>query len=219
MTDDHDLYADWAAAYTLGALDTDDRRVFEQHLGSCPTCRAEIADFAALPGLIAKVDPADLDHEPDPDLASAIEKAAVRQLLMMKRRTTRWRATALAASAAAAVIAVVLITSGGGPDSEDRTNWVAAQVTSAQTETADIGTTVKDWGTEITVELTGLPPRDSYVLWTVDTSGGWSNVASWAPTPTGTASLVGATSTTAAELDRIVITSDDIDDVLVDATT
>jgi len=35
----------------------------------------------------------------------------------------------------------------------------------------------------------------------------------------GAAALIGATSTPAAELDRIVITSDDIDDVLVDAIT
>lgn len=218
MTDDHDLYADWAAAYTLGALDADDRHIFEMHLGSCAICRTEIADFAALPGLIAKVDPTDLDHEPDADMAAAIETAAVRQIATMRRRTTRWRTTALAASAAAAVIAVVLFTSGDSGNGTT-TGWIAAEVVSAQTETAEIGTTVKDFGTEITVELTGLPPRDSYVLWTVDSSGGWANVASWAPTPNGTASLVGATSTSAADLARIVVTSADIDDILVDANT
>jgi anti-sigma-K factor RskA len=219
MTDDHDFYADWAAAYTLGALDTEDRHVFEAHLGSCAICRAEVADFAALPGLIAKVDPADLDHEPDVEMATTIETAAVRQLATMRRRTARWRATALAASAAAAVIAVVLFTSGDGSGNGTDNEWIAAEVTVAQTETAEIGTTIKDFGTEITVELTGLPARDSYVLWTVDNGGAWANVASWAPTPTGTASLVGATSTAAVDLDRIVVTSADIDDILVDADT
>ncbi len=218
MTGEHDLYADWAAAYTLGALDADDRRIFEAHLGSCAICRAEVADFAALPGLIAKVDPADLDHEPDTDIATAIETAAVHELATMRRRTARWRTAALAASAAATVIAIVLFTSDGSGNGAT-TGWVAAEVTVARTETAEIGTTVKDFGTEITVELTGLPPRDSYVLWTVDRRGSWANVASWAPTPNGTASLVGATSTAADDLARIVVTSEDIDDILVDADT
>jgi anti-sigma-K factor RskA len=219
MTDDHDLYADWAAAYTLGALDADDRHIFEMHLGSCSICRTEVADFAALPGLIAKVDPADLDHEPDANMAAAIEAAAVHQIATMRRRTTRWRTTALAASAAAAVIALVLFTTGGESGDGTTPGWIAAEVTSAQTETAEIGTTVKDFGTEITVELTGLPSRDSYVLWTVDNDGAWANVAAWAANPSGTADLVGATSTAAEDLDRIVVTSADIDDILVDATT
>lgn len=217
MTEDHDIYADWAAAYTLGALDTEDRRVFEAHLGSCSICRAEVADFAPLPGLIAKVDPPELLDQPDPEMAAAIEASAVLQLSLMKRRTERWRATALLASAAAAVIAFVLVTSGGLGD-DTGVEWVTADVTMAHTESADIGTAEKDWGMEIKLELTGLPARESYVLWTVDTDGGWNDVASWGADPSGSASLIGATFMPMSNLDRIVVTSADIDDVLVDAS-
>ena len=45
--DDHDRFARWAASYTLGALDTDDRRAFEAHVATCSICAAELAEIWA----------------------------------------------------------------------------------------------------------------------------------------------------------------------------
>ena len=47
MTDPTDQFRDWDAAYVLGALDADDRRAFERHLGTCPECSAAVAEFLA----------------------------------------------------------------------------------------------------------------------------------------------------------------------------
>ena len=48
MTDEVDRFRDWDAAYVLGALDADDRRVFERHLRTCSECAAAVAEFAVL---------------------------------------------------------------------------------------------------------------------------------------------------------------------------
>ena len=35
-----DRYAEWDAAYVLGALSPSDRRTYERHLAECAACRA-----------------------------------------------------------------------------------------------------------------------------------------------------------------------------------
>ena len=54
-----DKFAQWDAAYMLGALSPADRREYEEHLAGCPTCQAAVSELAALPGLLAQVSPAD----------------------------------------------------------------------------------------------------------------------------------------------------------------
>jgi anti-sigma factor RsiW len=41
--------------YALGAIDPDERAAVDEHLDTCPRCRAELADFMELPGLLALV--------------------------------------------------------------------------------------------------------------------------------------------------------------------
>ena len=54
-----DKFAQWDAAYVLGALSPAERREFEEHLASCPPCQAAVSELAAVPGLLAQVSPAD----------------------------------------------------------------------------------------------------------------------------------------------------------------
>jgi anti-sigma-K factor RskA len=53
-TDVHEL----SAAYALDALDTDERRAFEEHLGECESCRADVAEFWGTAALLAYGAPA-----------------------------------------------------------------------------------------------------------------------------------------------------------------
>jgi hypothetical protein len=46
-------------AYLLGALDPAERSVFEEHLDTCPDCRAELLRLAPLPGLLQRLTPED----------------------------------------------------------------------------------------------------------------------------------------------------------------
>jgi hypothetical protein len=54
-----DKFAQWDAAYVLGALSPADRREYEEHLASCPACQAAVSELAGMPGLLAQVSPAD----------------------------------------------------------------------------------------------------------------------------------------------------------------
>jgi hypothetical protein len=78
-------------------------------------------------------------------------------------------------------------------------------------------TSARGWGTEIHVELVGLPPRAQYQLWAIDTGGVWTPSSTWGPTPSGGASVTGATALASGSLDRIVVTSEDREEILVDA--
>lgn len=52
-----DAYADWDAAYVLGALSGPERVEYEAHLAGCPRCQAAVAELAGVPGLLAQVPP------------------------------------------------------------------------------------------------------------------------------------------------------------------
>ena len=47
-----DRFTHDAGPYVLGALPPEDRRAFEEHLATCGHCRAEVREFAGLPGLL-----------------------------------------------------------------------------------------------------------------------------------------------------------------------
>lgn len=217
MTDDHDRYAEWAAAYALGALDAGDRRAFETHLAGCSTCAADLASLAPLPALIAKVDPLEVEYQPNPARAASIGAAAKREAGAMRRRSRRWQLAAAGfAASALLLLAVVIVAPGDGE--RDAPPAQAASVISSTASTASVAVSARAWGTEITLDITGLPSRDSYQLWTIDTDGTWTSAATWSPTPTGVVRLTGASRTPTDRMERILVTSDDRDDLLVEAS-
>ena len=55
MNPDHPHFADWDAAYVLGALSPSDRRLFEAHLQECDACRAAIVEAAPTLVLLSRV--------------------------------------------------------------------------------------------------------------------------------------------------------------------
>ncbi|GAA3279356.1 MULTISPECIES: anti-sigma factor family protein [Dactylosporangium] len=46
-----------SAVYVLGALSPPEREAYERHLADCAQCRAEVAEFSDLPGLLGRLDP------------------------------------------------------------------------------------------------------------------------------------------------------------------
>ncbi|MDH3294768.1 MAG: zf-HC2 domain-containing protein [Acidimicrobiia bacterium] len=215
MTDDHQYFNGWAAAYILGALDGQDRRDFELHLSQCRACTGEVNEFAPLPSLLAKVDPAAIDHTPSVGLQERITTAARSELSTLRRRHHIWRAAAVASTAAAAVLAGLLLLN------RDTTVAPPQQATTIISSTAaetNVSVIPKGWGTEIVLNIADLPYRDGYQLWTVDAGGSWTNAATWSPTPSGGVRLTGASRVPLEDVERIVITSLDTEDVLVEAS-
>ena len=99
-----DPYADWDAAYVLGALSAADRADFEEHLPECPACRRNVTELAGLPGLLAKVPAADVAGlEPPaegwPEPPASLMPALPVQPARPATRRRRWVVPAAAAAA------------------------------------------------------------------------------------------------------------------------
>jgi anti-sigma factor RsiW len=100
----HDLIA----AYSLDALDPDERREFERHLLACERCRAELPGLQEAAGALAFAVEA---PPPPPELRQSIldEARGERQnVLPLRRRRPFQAAIATAALAAAAAVALAL---------------------------------------------------------------------------------------------------------------
>jgi anti-sigma-K factor RskA len=75
VIEDHDRYLELAAGYALGALDEEDRLVFEEHLETrCAECEATLADFSEASVMLAASAP---QAAPPPELRARVLKAAL----------------------------------------------------------------------------------------------------------------------------------------------
>lgn len=212
MTDDHDRLREWAGAYTIGALEPDDRREFESHLRTCEVCQVEVGRLAVLPGLLARIDLPALDDAADRATAEAIERRARSEVAGLAASRRRWRRLSVAAVVALVVVAVAALVP--RTEGDEAIDLVIGATTA---EAASIRAEPKGWGTELRAELGGLPRRDRYQLWSIDRDGRWTVAATWGPTAALGATVTGATSTVFVEIDRVLVTSGDRDDVLVEA--
>lgn len=211
---DHASYRDWAGAYVLGALDDDERSEFKRHLEECEPCRRDVAELAAIPALLARVESPERPIPPDAVIVRAKQRiAAERAALVRSRRRWQWGAAVAALLAAVAVVVVVGLAATGEPEPRE----AVALVVETEAVPASITVSARAWGTAIDLELDELPPLDQYVAWAVDTAGTWEQVAIWGPTPTGRAIVSGASSFAAADLASVVVTSADRSTTLVTA--
>jgi hypothetical protein len=207
-----DKFAQWDAAYVLGALSPAERREFEEHMSSCASCQAAVSELAALPGLLAQISPADAamlslgddssaEYTETPALSAAqaevIEHGPPPSLLpeMIKKvRMRRRRMVAAVAGIAAAVILVIGgLAIGAGllplePDSPERVAFTPV-VPSAITAVADV--IPGEDGTQIRVECVYAEVNDprpggaheSYSIFVVDRSGQAEEIKEWPATP------------------------------------
>lgn len=223
MSANHGDFSEWAGAYALGALDPDDRRTFERHLAECSICAGDVKAFAPIPGLLAQVDRTELGDLTDANTAGSIASRVRLEERALRTSRRRWRVAAMTSAAAGLLIltGLLAVVAATRNDQDEAVSppVVAAAIVSSQAQSAAVSTSERGWGTEIYLELGGLPPREHYQLWAVDRSGTWSAAATWGPTPSGGAKVTGATSLATDTLERLVVTSEDRSDVLVEATT
>ena len=158
-------------AYVLGALESDERRQFEEHLEHCAFCTAELAEFATLPGLLDQVRPEDLEPiavTPSPGLFERVSAAA---RATPQRRPRRW----LLAAAAA----LVLLAGGAGA-----VVWATSQ--GSDTVTASSGpvevtlaATGANDGTALDVTVAGFRPGEICRIVVVDEDGEHHPAGEW----------------------------------------
>jgi hypothetical protein len=214
---DDDL-AEWDAAYVLGALSLEERRIYESYLAANPARAAELTELAGMPGILnalsrdeavaltdlAGAPPA--EDRPD-NVASLAQAAAKRQ--QRSRRT--WLATAVA-SAAALVITGGVVGATVFPRSSAPTQTVAMQAMQPTPRgglTAELAVTEKKWGTELhwACQYTKDWSRNvgSYDIVVTTHDGVQRAVGSWKPAGDEATGLSAATSIPAAQIRTVDI--------------
>lgn len=189
-------------AYLLGGLDPSDVTLFEQHLGSCATCREELDELSSLPALLDAVPVGDAVVLPG--VAASPQQAAVAaesgappvpkrllDQLAARRRTVRVRWTAAVAVAAAACLAAGILAGPllSPPAKPDATYSVQA----GDGVRLTVGLVRKTWGTELAVDGQSLPVDGTFSLWVKDRAGGEDRACAWTATPSGRVRITGAT--------------------------
>jgi anti-sigma factor RsiW len=148
-------------AYVLGALEPGERRRVEEHLERCPSCAAEVAEFAALPALLDRVDLADLTPTsvtPSPELFARMSAAAAPPARL------RVRTAALVAAAVLAVLGVGVKVWVTGPTAETVT-------ASAGAVQATVTVSSVDKGSALDVTVAGMHPHETCHLVAVGRDG------------------------------------------------
>ena len=241
-----DRYAQWDAAYVLGALSPAERREFEEHKAHCASCQAAVSELAALPGLLAQISPADagmlsladdtsVQHADTPVLSAAqaevIEQGPPPSLLpkmIKKARMRRRRMVAAIAGIAAAVILVIGgLAIGTGllplrPENPERVAF-SPVVPSGITAVADV-IPGKD-GTQINVECVYAEvndprpggSRETYSIFVVDRSGHAEEIKEWPATPNKQMRPSGTTPLTMSQIADLEIRETETDEVLLRA--
>jgi anti-sigma-K factor RskA len=154
-------------AYVLGHLDDDLRRSVEDHLATCETCRAEVAELGSLAEALRGVD---RTWEDDPGVVTtpAALDERIRRLVREPSRRRRWlpAGIAVAVAAAAAVAATVVVTRDEPP-----TVIAVPGVRVADGITATAGLVNHTWGVEIRLRTTGLRAGERFEVWVLGEDG------------------------------------------------
>ncbi|ERG65441.1 hypothetical protein L332_13450 [Agrococcus pavilionensis RW1] len=228
MSEDHARFAEWDAAYVLGALSPTDRRAFEEHLDACDRCARAIAEIAPTLGLLAQVEPeraaALLADEPEEAEVPGVSRGRARLLERARRERRRRRATwAASVVAAGAVAAAVAVPLSGALDDRGALSVELEALVDAPLE-ASVSLEPAAWGTRLELECSyegdadpAAPDGLPYVLVLTDRAGRPSEVSSWRAAPGQTARLAAATALAADEIASIEIRLDDGDAVLMRA--
>jgi putative zinc finger protein len=228
-------FAHLDGAYVLGSLAPTERLDFEAHLPGCAECSRSVRELAGLPGLLAQVDPADLEaRTPDAPLPSTLLPALVREVRGQQRR--RSVLTALVAAAVAALFVGALAVGGvfdrsGNPSAASPAPSATRSAAPAQAMvpvgavpvTAAVALTGVAWGTKLDLTCSYPPPEGdgdgddddygpippAYALVVHTREGGTEQVATWKGLPGRTMRLTGATATGRTDITSVDVRSSD----------
>ncbi len=223
-------YAALDGSYILGALGPGERHEYEAHLPACAECAASVRELAGLPGLLARVDLADLSDDPAPGAPPDILPALLRSARRESRRRTAL--TSLAAAACVAALAGGAVAAGGGlagrPGSAAGSPTMSTTPTAPGRPMAPVGQSVMTaalaltsvaWGTRLDLtctyaeeEASGSPTSDAgdgheYALVVRTREGRDEQVATWRALPGRSMRLTGATATLRSDIGEVQVRS------------
>jgi hypothetical protein len=233
---DSDDYALWDAAYVLGSLSEADRREYEAHLSSCPSCRESVTRLSGMPALLGQLtldEVASIDDDGPGSLPplSPLVLTSLLAKVSRRRRNSRLVTWTVAATAAAVVVVGVLVGvqffhPGVPVWVPPRTEASALTMTPvAPTEvTATVTITGHRWGTHIDMNCTyeerpgtaapdGDKP-DKLAMLVVGRDGSHDRLATWMAVEGGSATPGGSTSMPIDQIATVQIVSADTGNVL-----
>lgn len=195
---DHLRYAEWDAAFVLGALAPAERREFEAHLEECAECRRAVAELSPTVGLLSRVTAADAERiEDGPDAGVRTGLVSLARERARRRRRTWWIAGAAAAVLVVAAVAVpVTIAQSARPTASFALGHVADVPLQASVRLTDVA-----WGTRIELDcrypdiyVADVPEGGwTYALAVVGADGETSTVSTWRAAPGTSARLSAGT--------------------------
>ncbi len=206
-----DPFHDWDAAYVLGQLGPDDRRAYEQHLTSCASCSAAVAELAGMPGILATLTKDEALALLDPEPVEPASDGLVTRLAVAAGRRRRRVRLAIAGAGAAAALGLGI--GGyvvGSADDSPSGQFVAMSEVQPGIMTANVRVEKKDWGTRIDwnchyVATGGYSAGRIYELVVTDTSGHQTVAATWTASSPKAASLSASSSVPKAQIRRVDI--------------
>lgn len=206
---EHEELRDWDAAFLLGSLSADDRRLYERHRAECEVCASSVAELAGLPGLLAKVSAAEAEGllERTPQQAPDLMPRLAGHVARRRRRVRRW-ALALTVGAIAAAVAIgAVVVPGLLATTEPEPTSVALELERVAPSplVASIRLVEEQWGTLIEMECrydAGDPYSApvEYGLYVTDDAGDEVRVATWSAAPGETATPSGTTAVGMADI-------------------
>lgn len=206
---EHARFAEWDAAYVLGALTPADRRAYEEHLDGCEACRRAVAELAPVPGLLARTRPEPVIEPLPDDLVERMLQREERRLARRRRRARLWALAAVLALVVAIGVPTALQLNAPQPE----TTVVALSPVGSVDMTADVRLEPVAWGTRLSVEC-GYPAGEewsgpagpwSYGLVVTDAAGKTSQVSTWSAVPGRTITLEAATAVHVDDIASIAV--------------
>jgi anti-sigma-K factor RskA len=195
--------------YVLGALEPAEMAEMRRHVAGCPHCGPEADRLAALPGLLDRIEPADV---PPPALSPQVEEAVLdrfareRGARRRRRRTLgarrRWVGYA-AAGLAAIALALALLLPVGGDEGEPA--YASVSLTGGSEASARAELTGTPAGTRIRMEARGLR-RGPYEVWCIRADGRWVSGGTFRANSDGWAAAELTAAVRPGEYHRMVVT-------------
>jgi hypothetical protein len=187
----HERYAEFDAAYVLGALPETERLEFEHHLATCPTCQASVDSLRPVVVALAVASPTSFGaigsaESPPVDL---LPRLLARAQTERRRRRYLVAAVSVVAAACIALVTAVVVQTGSNssaPAAASRPVAMTALISTPISATAELRGVA--WGTKITLHCTyrangDYPAGASYALVVVDKHGATQNLGTWAVVP------------------------------------
>ncbi|GAA1198229.1 anti-sigma factor family protein [Prauserella alba] len=219
---DHEGFAEWDAAYVLGALNPADRRAYEEHLEQCPLCRDAVGELASMPGLLAQIrpgpeaDPPDQHREPA-DLMDAMLRREHRRGVRRRRRLLAWTTAAVVVLVLVLAIPAALV----HRPAADAVSVGLEPVGSVQPSMdVDVTLAPEAWGTRLSIEceyaarLDYGRQRSWYALVVTDADGTSTRASSWQAVPGETVVLGAATAVSLDDVHSVTVVTAGGEEVL-----